>query len=196
MAYHHFQILLHRPWTAKHSQPSSNHGPGFTHARNVCIASASTIASLLLQYERYYSFRRMNVYVVNIVFSASLILMFGMVVGRKHEEDEVHDQSIVANLSTCFRVLDELSQAFECAKSTRESLLTIQRRWNDMRKHGISNLKKRSKSHPRVPGDDCKRSKPSTEIERPNVGFVEASSMQSFEYPYHQWHESQHFDQQ
>ena len=117
MAYHNFCILVHRPWTSKGSQPRGKIGPGYTHARRVCYNSASEIASLLRIYESHYGFRRMNVYVINIIVSASLILIFGLiakeVLGAQQRDQQPEDFNVAGDLNTCFRALDELSQSFE-----------------------------------------------------------------------------------
>lgn len=127
MAYHNFCILIHRPWTSKGSQPRGQTGPSYRHARRICRSSASEIASLLRKYEANYGLRRMHVYAVTIIFSASLILIFGSIAGGWSDENE--KQVMVGNLNTCFRALDELGRCFDCARHTHEHLLAIQKHW-------------------------------------------------------------------
>lgn len=144
MAYHYFCILVHRPWTSKSSQPRGHIGPGYKHARHICCTSASEITSLLRSYELRYGFRKMNVYSVTIIFSASLILIFALVAEERTTDlpYEMEQSSVVANLNTCFRALDELSQSYECAKETRDELLAIQKHWTQCKQDAV-NLQKR-----------------------------------------------------
>ncbi|KUJ19527.1 uncharacterized protein LY89DRAFT_613222 [Mollisia scopiformis] len=148
MAYHNFCILLHRPWTSKGSQPRGKIGPGYEHARRVCHNSASEIASLLRIYESHYGFRRMNVYAVNIIVSASLILIFGLIAGEVlgEQHDQSEEVNVASELNTCFRALDELGQSFEAARQHREHLLAIQKHWSQGRKEAKLGAKRRSRS--------------------------------------------------
>lgn len=97
------------------------------HARNQCIQSAIAISKLLRRYEMRYTFRRMNIQIIHIIFSAALIMIFDTVSRRT----ELPTSEEASNLAVCFRALDELGQAFEIAKSAREGLIAIQRRWKD-----------------------------------------------------------------
>ena len=148
MAYHNFCILIHRPWTSKSSQPRGKIGPGYQHARQVCRTSAAEIASLLRMHEAGYSLRRMNVYVVTIIFSASLILIFGLI--AEEWRDDTQKDQVVSNLNTCFRALDALGQSFECAKHSHEQLLAIQKHWTQRRR----SAKKYSKRKHQEQSDD------------------------------------------
>ena len=141
MAYHNFCILIHRPWTSKGSQPRGKIGPGYQHARQVCRKSAAEIASLLRMHEAGYSLRRMNVYVVTIVFSASLILIFGLI--AEEWRDDTEKGRVVSNLNTCFRALDALGQSFECAKHSHEQLLAIQKHWTQRRRSAKKDSKRK-----------------------------------------------------
>lgn len=148
MAYHNFCILVHRPWTSKGSQPRGKIGPGYEHARSVCHDSASQIASLLRIYESHYGFRRMNVYVINIIVSASLILIFGLIareiLGEQRDQPEKFD--VAGDLITCFRALDELGQSFESARRHHEHLLAIQKHWSQRKKDAKPGAKRRFQS--------------------------------------------------
>jgi hypothetical protein len=142
MEYHQLLILIHRPWTSKTSQPTLQKGPGYMHARHQCVESATAISKLLRRYEMQYTFRRMNIQIIHIIFSAALIMIFATI-SRRTEPPTLEEAS---NLGVCFRALDELGQAFELAKSAREGLITIQRRWRDFRrKH--RGLKRSIESH-------------------------------------------------
>lgn len=154
MGYHNFCILIHRPWTSKASQPRGGLGPGFQHARTICRKSASAIASLLRDYEANYSLRTMNVYVITIIFSASVILIFGLIAEDMPQGYQSEDEKlkIAGDLNTCFRALDELGQSFECAKRTRDFLLAIQRHWTQAKRDPQMGVKRRSR--PRDPGQE------------------------------------------
>ncbi|KAK5351976.1 hypothetical protein LTS03_003743 [Exophiala xenobiotica] len=161
MGYHNFCILIHRPWTSKASQPRGGLGPGYQHARTICRKSASAIASLLREYEANYSLRTMNVYVVTIIFSASVILIFGLIAEDMPQGSQSEDEKlkIAGDLNTCFRALDELCQSFECAKRTRDFLLAIQRRWTQSERDPRMAMKRRSQLHDPGQESSYKKSK-------------------------------------
>ncbi|KAK5049316.1 hypothetical protein LTR84_004245 [Exophiala bonariae] len=159
MGYHNFCILIHRPWTSKASLPRGRLGPGYQHARTICRQSASEIASLLRKYEASYTLRTMNVYIVTIIFSASVILIFGLIAedmpqGSQSENEKL---KIAGDLSTCFRTLDELCQSIECAKRTRDFLLAIQKRWTQSKRDPQLGLKRRNQ--PQDHGKDVSQKK-------------------------------------
>ncbi|KAJ5550132.1 Glyoxalase I [Penicillium sp. DV-2018c] len=147
MQYHQIIIFFHRPWLSKsYIQPRSpRQGPGYHHARRMCVESATAIARLLQLYEKHYTFRRMNNQVVAIIFSAALMLLFvtvstsPMSPPAKPGDSPIYPRSadMVAYLNLCFRALDELGQSFENAKRTRDYLVALQRRWQaNMRRSG------------------------------------------------------------
>lgn len=143
MAYHHFQILIHRPWTSRRSQPWTGQGPGFRHARRICSTSASNISQLLIRYEKDYSFRRMHSYAVNIIFSGALISLFNVIASKVRPLPDATPSEASANLSVFFRALDDLSRSFQSAKRAREHLATIQRKWYLSGLESGSNTKRR-----------------------------------------------------
>ncbi|KAJ5825686.1 hypothetical protein N7474_002824 [Penicillium riverlandense] len=141
MQYHQIVIFFHRPWLSKsYIQPRApRQGPGYHHARRMCVESATAVARLLHIYEKHYTFRRMNNQVVAIIFSAALMLLFVTLSnssspsapGKSGNSPNRHppNAEMVAYLNLCFRALDELGQSFENAKRTRDYLVTLQRRW-------------------------------------------------------------------
>ncbi|KAL2012266.1 hypothetical protein VTN00DRAFT_4984 [Thermoascus crustaceus] len=157
MQYHQIIIFVHRPWVSKsYIQPHNpRQGPGYLHARRMCIESAASVAKLLRLYEKHYTFRRINNQVVAIIFTAALMLIFVTIStssqaapGRTSGENQ--NAEMVAHLNVCFRALDELGQSFENAKRTRDFLVSLQRRWQTrMRKSGTAAPKRlMSGSHP------------------------------------------------
>jgi len=136
MAYHSFCILIFRPWTSKGSQPPGSTRPEYQRARNICLKAASEIATLLRNYESHYGFRMMNVYAITIIFSASLILIFGLIAEESGGYRDSQDKgfNFAGDLNTCFRALDELGQSFECAKRSRDDLFALQNHWSQRRK--------------------------------------------------------------
>lgn len=147
MQYHQIIIFFHRPWVSKsYIQPRSpRQGPGYHHARRMCVESATAVARLLRIYEKHYTFRRMNNQVVAIIFSAALMLLFvtvsssPLMPSKPGESSTPHPRNaeMVAYLNLCFRALDELGQSFENAKRTRDYLVALQRRWQaHMRRKG------------------------------------------------------------
>ncbi|CEN59886.1 hypothetical protein ASPCAL02327 [Aspergillus calidoustus] len=153
LQYHQIVIFTHRPWVSKsYIQPRSpRQGPGYHHARKMCIESSIAIARILHIYEKHYTFRRMNNQVVSMIFSAALILLYvtisttplssrtGLELGDSRTE-------MVAYLNLCFRALDDLGQSFENAKRTRDFLVSLQRRWQArMQRSGA--MKRQMSSH-------------------------------------------------
>ena len=172
MQYHQIVIFFHRPWVSKnYIQPRyPRQGPGYLHARRMCIESSTAVARLLVLYEKHYTFRRMNNEVVAIIFTAALILLF-ISVSHSHlsptpkanhddsdnddgddDDDDIHDKMEYLNL--CFRALDELGHSFDNAKRTREFLASLQRRWRvQMRKSGSQRVKRRQPKNQRHSGE-------------------------------------------
>ncbi|KAJ5513420.1 hypothetical protein N7463_002972 [Penicillium fimorum] len=157
MQYHQIIIFFHRPWLSKsYIQPRSpRQGPGYHHARRMCVESATAIARLLQLFEKHYTFRRMNNQVVAIIFSAALMLLFVTVSGSpmspvKQGESPTFPRNaeMVAYLNLCFRALDELGQSFDNAKRTRDYLVTLQRRWQaNMRRSGSATKRQNSSAN-------------------------------------------------
>ncbi|KAL4749971.1 hypothetical protein BDW72DRAFT_204306 [Aspergillus terricola var. indicus] len=157
LQYHQIVIFTHRPWVSKsYIQPRApRQGPGYHHARKMCIESSIAIARLLHIYEKHYTFRRMNNQVVSMIFSAALILLYVTIsttplASRTGlEQLEGSSSEMTAYLNLCFRALDELGQSFENAKRTRDFLVSLQRRWQArMRRSGAL---KRAGSSQRLP---------------------------------------------
>ncbi|PYI11291.1 fungal-specific transcription factor [Aspergillus sclerotiicarbonarius CBS 121057] len=148
MQYHQIVIFTHRPWVSKsYIQPRSpRQGPGYHHARRMCVESSIAIARLLHIYEKHYTFRRMNNQVVAIIFSAALMLLYVTISSSRPGGDSSSSNAeMVAYLNLCFRALDEIGQSFENAKRTRDFLVSLQRRWQaHMRRSGAL---KRQTSH-------------------------------------------------
>ncbi|PLN81989.1 Zn(II)2Cys6 transcription factor [Aspergillus taichungensis] len=151
LQYHQIVIFTHRPWVSKsYIQPRApRQGPGYHHARRMCIQSSMAIARLLHIYEKHYTFRRMNNQVVAIIFSAALMLLYVTISNSSSTksttttttstgpETPTTNAEMVAYLNLCFRALDELGQSFENAKRTRDFLVSLQRRWQaHMRRSG------------------------------------------------------------
>ncbi|KAF9888088.1 hypothetical protein FE257_009353 [Aspergillus nanangensis] len=155
MQYHQIVIFTHRPWVSKsYIQPRSpRQGPGYHHARRMCIESSTAIARLLHIYEKFYTFRRMNNQVVAIIFSASLMLLY-VTISNSTPPSSSGDNSnngnagMVAYLNLCFRALDELGQSFENAKRTRDFLVSLQRRWQARMRRSGSAIKRQISNRP------------------------------------------------
>lgn len=176
MQYHQIVIFTHRPWVSKrYIQPRSpRQGPGYHHARKMCIDSSMAVAKLLQIYEKHYTFRRMNNQVVAIIFSAALMLLyFTISSGGKGNENGNNSAEMVAYLNLCFRALDELGQSFDNAKRTRDFLVSLQRRWQaHMRRSGSKRqISNRQTSQPPTSKADHsrKRSRLSAPGNPPNI---------------------------
>jgi hypothetical protein len=127
MQYHQNIIYAHRPWMSKsHLQPQPPRGPGYTHAREMCIQSAIAISKILNMYEARYTLRRINVQAVSITSSAILLLLFAAVLNYPcHSRD-----NISLYLSTCFRALDEFALSWKSAQRAKDLLVGLQRQWD------------------------------------------------------------------
>ncbi|KAH2164684.1 hypothetical protein KXW37_007618 [Aspergillus fumigatus] len=169
MQYHQIVIFTHRPWVSKnYIQPRSpRQGPGYHHARRMCIESSTAIARILHIYEKHYTFRRMNNQVVAIIFSAALMLLYMTISNtfsssKNSSENTNSNAEMVAFLNLCFRALDELGQSFENAKRTRDFLVSLQRRWQaHLRRSGSGKKRQVSKLLPQQSAGSGPR--PSTE---------------------------------
>ncbi|KAF7168738.1 hypothetical protein CNMCM5623_001644 [Aspergillus felis] len=127
MQYHQNIIYAHRPWISKsHLQPQPPRGPGYTHAREMCIQSAIAISKILNMYESRYTLRRINVQAVSITSSAILFLLFAAV--SNYPSDSQGNISLY--LTTCFRALDEFSLSWKSAQRAKDLLVGLQRQWD------------------------------------------------------------------
>ena len=121
------QILIHRPWTSRRHQPSSQQGRGFRHARSTCINSACEMARLVTMFERRFGCRRMDVETSQMLPSAALILIFAAI---SIPEKDAKEDNILTHLNTFFRALDELCNVHVSARVHLDGLLLIQERWH------------------------------------------------------------------
>lgn len=119
-------IYAHRPWMSKsHLQPQPPKGPGYNHAREMCIHSAISIANILHLYETRYTLCRISVKAVSIISSVVPLLLFAAVSQYPLNEQE----DVTAHLSTCFRALDESSLSWQSAARAKDLLLRLQCKW-------------------------------------------------------------------
>ncbi|TDZ38604.1 Nitrogen assimilation transcription factor nit-4 [Colletotrichum spinosum] len=139
MQYFQNVIHSHRPWmSSSYLQPQPPRGPGNMHAQHMCIESATAIAKLIQIYERQYSLKRVNVQGVSVIFSASIMLIFASM--SRHRRNRTAETA--THLSVCFRALDALSSSWECAKRSRDFLLTLQRKWELRSRKMFQNARK------------------------------------------------------
>lgn len=126
MQYHQNIIYAHRPWMSKsHLQPQPPKGPGYTHAREMCVQSAIAISKILNMYESRYSLRSINVKAVSITSSAVLLLLFAAVSNYPSQSQA----DIARYLSTCFRALDEFALSWQSAQRAKDLLVNLHRQW-------------------------------------------------------------------
>lgn len=127
MQYHQNIIYAHRPWISKsHLQLQPPKGPGWTHAREMCIQSAIAISKILKMYEYRYTLRRINVQAISITSSAILFLLFASFSsGPSRSGDD-----IPRYLTTCFRALDEFAICWKSAHRARDILVGLQHQWD------------------------------------------------------------------
>ncbi|GIK06090.1 hypothetical protein Aspvir_001733 [Aspergillus viridinutans] len=120
-------VLLLQPWISKsYLQPQPPRGPGYMHAREMCIQSAITISKILNLYESHYTLRRINVQAVSITSSAILFLLFAAVSNYPSRSQD----NISLYLTTCFRALDEFALSWKSAQRAKDLLVGLQRQWD------------------------------------------------------------------
>lgn len=180
MQYYQAVIHTHRPWMSKgYIQPQPPQGPGYIHARKMCIESAFAIAKLLHLYEMKYTFRRMNIQAVAITCSSALMLIFATMSNRRLQED----CETSTHLSVCFRALEEFGLSWESAKRAQTFLISLQRLWEGQvhsshsSKRMLSELHSRSQS--RFPVPKRTRTSSGPELEEPGVLLVDLDTRQS-----------------
>lgn len=126
MLFEYLTILLHRPFVAKrYIQPYPLVGRGTQHAREMCVRAASRVAILLSWYEERYSLSYVNIQVVQITFSAALILFYATV----SEGNPQSHRKLTGHLEMCCRALAELGNTFSNATRTLGVLLHVKRTW-------------------------------------------------------------------
>lgn len=126
MLYEYLIILLHRPFVAKrYIQPRPLVGKGPEHAREMCVRSASRISILLSWYETQHSLSQVSILVVQITFSAALVLVYATV----SERDIENHRRLTGHLEMCCRTLAELGNVFNNATRTLDVLLHVKRTW-------------------------------------------------------------------
>lgn len=130
MQYHQSIIYAHRPWMSKHVlQPQPPRGPGYRHARGMCVQSAIAISNILGVYEQNHGMRHMHHSAVHVASSAGVILLFADVCSHP----DWKQQDIRACLSTCFRALEELAGSWQSARQATYVLREMQNKWWDRR---------------------------------------------------------------
>lgn len=130
MQYHQSIIYAHRPWISKSHhglQPQPPKGPGYTHAREMCIQSAIAISKILYMYETRYTLRRINVQAVSITSSVILFLLFATLLNIPYSNSQ---SDIAFYLTTCFRALDEFAICWKSAHRARDLLVGLRRQWD------------------------------------------------------------------
>ncbi|KAI7204256.1 hypothetical protein KC316_g783 [Hortaea werneckii] len=127
---HYYQSIMyaHRPWMSKHilqSQPMR--GPGYKHARGMCVQSALAVAKILLIYERQHGMRQIHHSAVHIIATAALILLSADFCSFPDWKSE----AIRASLGTCFRALGQLDSTWRSARQANDVLIALQQKWHD-----------------------------------------------------------------
>ncbi|KAH7052015.1 hypothetical protein B0J12DRAFT_698707 [Macrophomina phaseolina] len=117
-------ILVLQPFVAKrYIQPYPLVSRGPQHAREMCVRAASRIAILLSWYEERYSLSYVNIQVVQITFSAALILVYATL----SEGNPQRHRKLTGHLEMCCRALAELGNTFSNATRTLDVLLHVKR---------------------------------------------------------------------
>jgi hypothetical protein len=130
MQYYQSIIYAHRPWMSKHAlQPQPPRGPGYRHARGMCVRSAIAITNLLGIYEMNHGMRNIHHSAVHVASSAAVILLFADVCSHP----DWKQQDIRAHLSICFRALEEFAGSWQSARQATHVIHEIQTKWWDRR---------------------------------------------------------------
>lgn len=108
-------------------QPQPPRGPGYRHAREMCIQSAIAISKILTLYESQYGLRHIHHSAVHVTSSAAYLLLFADMCSLSQCKGE----GIRACLSTCFRALGEFAVSWETATQLTNTLLESQHKWRN-----------------------------------------------------------------
>lgn len=142
---HYFQSIIyaHRPWMSKHVlQPQPPRGPGYRHARKMCVDSAIAVCKILVIYEQQHGIRFVHHSVVHVTSSAALLLLFADVCSLP----EWKKQDVRECLSTCFRALGEISSSWQSAREAISGLSEMQQRWQARCTMASSNRRSRQRA--------------------------------------------------
>jgi hypothetical protein len=125
--------------------------------RPACTDSARAIAKLLQIYRRLYSFRRINIQAVHLVFTASLIHVLN---ACEAAEPSIRN-SAWKDLEVCQQALGDLSKGYHSATRARDVVTGIQ---NELLRAKRESVKRSAANGPGFESDPAqtKRRRPST----------------------------------
>tara|TARA_R110002003_G_scaffold171_3_gene13890 strand:- start:53930 stop:55651 length:1722 start_codon:yes stop_codon:yes gene_type:complete len=158
MQYHTVMILANRPFFA--ATTATLPDVAFSDpmvGRPACTDSARAIAKLLQIYRRLYSFRRINIQAVHLVFTASLIHVLN---ACEAAEPSIRN-SAWKDLEVCQQALGDLSKGYHSATRARDVVTGIQ---NELLRAKRESVKRSAANGPGFESDPAqtKRRRPST----------------------------------
>ncbi|KAH7068282.1 fungal-specific transcription factor domain-containing protein [Paraphoma chrysanthemicola] len=168
MQYHTVMILANRPFFA--ATTATLPDVAFSDpmvGQPACTDSARAIAKLLQIYRRLYSFRRINIQAVHLVFTASLI----HVLNACEAAEPSLRNSAWKDLEVCQQALSDLSKGYHSATRAREVVAGIQ---NELLRAKRESVKRSAAHGPGLESDrsQAKRRRPST-WEEPTLPVVD-----------------------
>jgi hypothetical protein len=183
MQYHCVMILVNRPFFSTNIATLPNVALSDPLVgRPACTESAKSIAKLLQIYRRLYSFRRINIQAVHLVFTASLI----HVLNACEATEPSLKNSAWKDLEVCCQALMEMGKGY---KNARRALEVVNGIKTELLKATRESVKRNSMSAPSTEYDlgSLKRRRPSTwdgdsvnivEVGYTEVGYTEAGIAQ------------------
>lgn len=126
MQYHCLIILANRPLFSNILQSQRD---TTSVGRAACTDAAASITRLLKIYRRLYTFRRVNIHAVHLIFTASLIHVYNACGSPEHRAQT----TAWGDLEVCSQALAEIGQGYSNATRAREVVMNIKSellRWN------------------------------------------------------------------
>lgn len=120
MQFHAIRIIVDRPFLSLASNTSLSEQK-ILHSQKSCFDAASSIAQLIQQYRRRYTFRRANIHTVHLVFTAALIHVHHAYLST----NSAIQSSATKYLDVCSQALSELGLAYKNARRALEVITYI-----------------------------------------------------------------------
>ncbi|RDW76947.1 hypothetical protein BP6252_05000 [Coleophoma cylindrospora] len=125
MQFHVLSVLLHRPFFSRSlNQQDSPSQQDPTNPRECCITATKSIIKLLRMYRKLHTLRRVNVHMVHLVFTASLMCIYSAYSHRGSTS-----ATSLQDLQFCCQALGEIGQAHQNATRALEVVICIKREW-------------------------------------------------------------------
>lgn len=141
-----------------------------------CVGAAHQVAELLRCYQRQHSLRRMNVQIVHIIFTASLIFAYDVCTRQYNDA-----RPSLQDLQFCCHALGEIGQCYGNAMRALEVIILVKSEWQRRitahRPFGGNGVKRRTISRPGGEHRSKRRQRPSAS----SSDVTEPSSFNAFQ---------------